>query len=146
MWRRLLIVPFTKTVPEDQRDKTLGDRLRSPEERAGILAWMVRGCLDWQRDGLRPPASVQAAVNEYRATEDRLAPFLEECTSASDQGEVPAGELYQRYKGWADENGEKPMSKRNFGMRLEEKGYVSRKGTGGRRTWCGLFLVDRANE
>jgi putative DNA primase/helicase len=51
MWRRLLIVPFTRTVPEDRRDKTLGDRLRTPEERAGILAWMVRGCLEWQRAG-----------------------------------------------------------------------------------------------
>lgn len=33
MWRRLLIVPFTRTVPEERRDKTLGDKLRTPEER-----------------------------------------------------------------------------------------------------------------
>ncbi len=36
MWRRLLIVPFTRTVPEEERDKLLGEKLRSPEERAGI--------------------------------------------------------------------------------------------------------------
>jgi len=143
MWRRLLIVPFTKTVPEDQRDKTLGDRLRSPEERAGILAWMVRGCLEWQRDGLRPPDSVRAAVADYRQAEDRLAPFLEERTIASEHGEVPAGKLYSEYKTWAELSGERPMSKRGFGMRLEEKGYVARKGTGGARLWQGLFLVDR---
>lgn len=146
MWRRLLIVPFTETIPEDRRDKTLGDRLRTPEERAGILAWMVRGCLEWQRGGLRPPDSVRAAVAEYRAAEDRLAPFLEECTAASEHGEVPAGQLYAKYKAWAEINGERPMSKRGLGLRLEEKGFTSVRASGGTRVWRGLFLVDRGDE
>jgi putative DNA primase/helicase len=146
MWRRLLIVPFTQTVPEDRRDKTLGDCLKSPEERAGILAWMVRGCLEWQRGGLRPPDSVRAAVAEYRAAEGRLAPFLEECTAASEHGEVPAGQLYAKYKAWADANGERPMSKRGLGLRLEEKGLTSVRTSGGTRVWRGLFLVDRGDE
>ena len=143
MWRRLLIVPFTRTVPEDRRDKTLGDKFRSPEERAGILAWMVRGCLEWQRAGLRPPASVRAAVAEYRAAEDRLAPFLEECTGESKVGQVPAGELYAKYKEWAEGAGERPMSKRSFGLRLEEKGFKPGRTTRGARAWDGIFLVDR---
>lgn len=103
MWRRLLIIPFTKSVPEERRDKTLGDKLRTPEERAGILAWMVRGCLEWQRGGLRPPDSVRAAVSEYRAAEDRLAPFLEERTAANKSGQVPKGKFYSAYKAWAEE-------------------------------------------
>jgi putative DNA primase/helicase len=146
MWRRLLIVPFTKTVPENRRDKTLGDRFRTPEERAGILAWMVRGCIEWQRAGLRPPASVRAAVADYRKAEDRLAPFLEECTSASEHGQVPAGQLYTAYKAWAEANGERPMSKRALGIRLEEKGFKPGKISGGVRVWNGLFLVDRGGE
>lgn len=144
MWRRLLIVPFTKTVPEDLRDKTLGDKLRTPEERAGILAWMVRGCLEWQRGGLRPPESVRAAVSEYRRAEDRLAPFLEERTAASEHGQVPAGKLYSEYKIWADANGERPVSKRALGLRLEERGYRQIR-TAKTRAWEGLFLVDRGD-
>jgi putative DNA primase/helicase len=97
LWRRLLVVPFTKTVPEEKRDKTLGDKLKTPEERAGIIAWLLRGCLEWQRTGLQPPDSVKAAVKEYRAAEDRLAPFLEECAGASERGQVPAGKLYTAY-------------------------------------------------
>jgi putative DNA primase/helicase len=146
MWRRLLIIPFTKTVPEDKRDKTLGDLLRTPEERSGILAWLVRGCLEWQRGGLRPPDSVRAAISEYRAAEDRLAPFLEECTAESKAGQVPAGELYAKYKAWAEAAGERPLSKRSFGLRLEEKGYFPAKTTGGRRVWNGILLVDREAE
>jgi len=145
MWRRLLIVPFTRTVPEDRRDKTLGDRLRTPEERAGILAWTVRGGLDWQRDGLRPPDSVRAAVADYRAAEDRLAPFLEERTMASENGEVSAKNLYAAYKTWTEANGERQMSQKAFGTRLEEKGYIPFR-TGRARKWSGLFLVDPEKE
>jgi putative DNA primase/helicase len=143
MWRRLLIVPFTKTVLEDRRDKTLGDQLRTPEERAGILAWMARGCIEWQRAGLRPPASVRAAVADYRMAEDRLSPFLEECTADTQLGQVPAGQLYAKYKAWAEAGGERPISKRAFGMRLEEKGYAPDKVTAGKRVWNGIMLVDR---
>jgi putative DNA primase/helicase len=146
MWRRLLIVPFTNTVPEERRDKTLGDRLRTPEERAGILAWMVRGCLEWQRAGLRPPESIRAAVSEYRAAEDRLAPFLEEKTGASKAGQVPKGKLYSAYKAWAEDAGERPMSKRALGTRMEERGFAPNDKAGGVRVWNGLFLVDRGDE
>jgi phage/plasmid-associated DNA primase len=96
----------------------------------------------------RPPDSVRAAVAEYRAAEDRLAPFLEESTGESKAGQVPAGELYAKYKAWAEANGEvdrygKPMSKRSFGLRLEEKGFKPDRLTGGKRVWNGIFLVDR---
>ncbi len=144
MWRRLLIVPFTKTVPEERRDKTLGHRLRTPEERAGILAWAVRGCLEWQREGLRPPDSARAAVAEYRAAEDRLAPFLEERTRDHRAGQVPKGKIYAAYKEWCGENGERPMSQRAFGLRMEEKGYKSSR-TARCRAWDGLVLVSRSD-
>jgi putative DNA primase/helicase len=146
LWRRLLLVPFTRTVPEERRDKTLGDRLRTPEERAGILAWMVRGCLEWQRGGLRPPDSVRAAVADYRAAEDRLAPFLEEKTGASKSGQVSKGRLYAAYKEWAEEAGERPMSKRALGTRMEERGFAPNDKAGQVRVWNGLFLVDRGGE
>jgi putative DNA primase/helicase len=146
LWRRLLIVPFTKTVPEERRDKTLGDKLKTPEERAAILAWMVRGCLEWQRDGLRPPDSVRAAVAEYRAAEDRLAPFLEERTGASKSGQVSKGKFYAAYKVFAEEAGERPMSKRALGTRMEEKGFAPNDKAGGVRVWNGIFLVDRGEE
>ena len=51
VWRRLLLVPFTATFDEDRKDPELPRRLEA--ESAGILAWMVRGCLEWQTVGLR---------------------------------------------------------------------------------------------
>jgi putative DNA primase/helicase len=125
----------------EKRDKLLGEKLKTPEERAGILAWMAAGALEWLKAGLRPPGKVRAAVAEYRSAEDRLAPSLEERTAASEHGQVPAGKLYAEYKAWAEEAGERPMSKRALGLRLEEKGYRQTR-TRKTRAWEGLFLVD----
>src|SRR5262249_22300760 len=68
IWRRVRLVPFTATFQEHQQDKQLAQKLRA--ELPGILAWMVRGCLEWQRDGLGLPAVVKAATEEYRSEED----------------------------------------------------------------------------
>lgn len=46
IWSRLRLVPFAVTIPEADRDRDLPEKLR--EELPGILAWAVRGCLDWQ--------------------------------------------------------------------------------------------------
>lgn len=141
MWRRLFIVPFTRTVPEEKRDKLLGEKLKSPDERAGILAWMVRGALEWQRDGLRPPASVRAAVADYRNAEDRLAPFLEDRCEVGEFLQVTAGGLYGSYKAWCESAGERPMSQRSLGLRLEEKGFEKIRTYSTGRGWRGLALL-----
>ena len=43
IWRRIRLVPFTVTIPEQERDPRLTQKLA--EELPGILAWAVRGCL-----------------------------------------------------------------------------------------------------
>src|SRR5262249_4040130 len=58
--RRLQLVPFTVTIPKDERDPRLGEKLKV--ERPGILNWMIAGCLEWQRIGLAAPAAVTEAT------------------------------------------------------------------------------------
>jgi putative DNA primase/helicase len=55
--RRFHLIPFTVTIPLEERDQELTDKLKG--EWPGILAWMVKGCLEWQRQGLRPPEAVR---------------------------------------------------------------------------------------
>jgi len=122
-WRRVLVVPFEHPVPESKRDRLLGEKLQSPGECAGILAWMVRGCLDWLRGGLRVPQKVKAAVAEYREAEDQVARFLDEMCDTGEGRRCLSVTLYQRYNGWALTGGETPLTKVAFGMRLDEKGF-----------------------
>src|SRR5215213_6238174 len=64
IWRRLKLVPFEITIPGAEQDKGLPEKLR--EELPGILARIVRGCREWQRewqrDGLGEPAEVRSAT------------------------------------------------------------------------------------
>jgi len=73
-WRRIRLIPFNVVIPTGERDTTLGDKLKT--EWPGILAWAVRGCLDWQRNGMNPPPEVLAATSDYRAESDPLADFI----------------------------------------------------------------------
>lgn len=73
--RRLHLIPFTVTIPEQERDPSLGEKLRS--EYPGILTWAIQGCLAWQQGGLNPPATVRNATADYLASEDAIGRWLE---------------------------------------------------------------------
>ncbi|MBZ0089300.1 MAG: DUF6362 family protein, partial [Thermoanaerobaculia bacterium] len=112
MRRRLHLIPFTVTIPPAKRDKTLPERLLAESD--GILAWAVEGCLEWQRVGLKPPAAVAAATNEYFEAEDALGRWLDECCErGAAHGEATAA-LYDAWKSWADGNGEYAGSKKRL--------------------------------
>ncbi len=72
--RRFLLVPFTVTITEPDRE--LPDKLRA--EWPGILAWMIEGCLSWLENGLKPPDPVKDATAAYLSGEDSLAQWTEE--------------------------------------------------------------------
>ena len=77
-WRRMRLIPFEARFEGEADDRGLEERLLG--ELSGILDWAVRGCLEWQRRGLEPPAAVQAATASYRTDSDPLAEFLAERT------------------------------------------------------------------
>jgi P4 family phage/plasmid primase-like protien len=78
MWRRIKLIPFNVTIPRERQDANLGEKLS--QERAGILGWLVEGCLAYQREGLGEPAVIRAATAEYRDESNQLRDWLEERT------------------------------------------------------------------
>jgi len=139
IWRRIKLIPFTLTIPEDERDKDLPAKLK--QELPGILTWAVRGCLAWQKDGLGIPEEVKTATGEYREEMDVLAEFLDEYCILDPDSEVATKDLYQAYGTWCEGNGEKPLRKNTFGMRLAERGLEkTRIGSRSSRGWKGLRL------
>lgn len=69
-WRRVVLIPFTKTFPPGGPED-LEHRIFNAEG-PGILAWAVRGCLEWQRGGLRVPDALRVATQAYRNDTDIL--------------------------------------------------------------------------
>jgi putative DNA primase/helicase len=146
VWRRIRLVPFTVQIPRDMQDKELSAKLRG--ELPGILNWAMEGCLEWQQEGLTPPPEVRMATNTYRKEMDPLGGFIEECCVIAPGAEAMAKDLYKAYTAWAEDNGEKqPMSQKEFGGRLKERGLMNIQETRGKNKglfkWLGLGLRDR---
>ncbi|MFC1839808.1 phage/plasmid primase, P4 family [Thermodesulfobacteriota bacterium] len=140
IWRRIRLVPFEVTIPEKERDKKLLEKLK--QELPGILAWAVKGCLEWQRRGLGEPNEVKTATQNYREEMDVLAPFLSDRCKEDPTAKITTKDLYDAYLAWCEENGEKPMAKRTMGTKLTEKGFKSVKiGTHRVRGRAGIKLV-----
>jgi putative DNA primase/helicase len=154
IWRRLRLIPFEVTFwdPNDpsikgryrpahlKQDKELPGKLRL--ELPGILAWCVRGCLDWQRDGLTLPERVRVATAEYRSGEDVLGQFIIECCLVGKDPayRVKASDLYTRYRAWCEAGGERPSSPRILGASMTERGFERLVSNG---TWyLGIALRD----
>ena len=137
MWRRIRLIPFTVTIPPQQQDRELLGKLHA--ELPGILAWAVRGCLSWQRNGLGTPKDVVDATKDYQDEMDSLGDFLTECCDVGAGAEVAAGELYKAYTAWSEAQGEHPLGKRNFGSRLAERGFTRSRTMAG-RLWEGITL------
>jgi putative DNA primase/helicase len=145
IWRRIRLVPWAVTIPPAEQDKKLPIALR--HELAGILAWVVRGCLLWRREGLQAPDEVRKATGEYRAEMDVLAGFLVECCELDTGHWEYAKDLYECYKRWCDENGERPEPQRKFGGRLGERGFQrDRGGSRGAGIWRGVRLTEGEKE
>ncbi|WP_068427934.1 phage/plasmid primase, P4 family [Magnetospirillum sp. XM-1] len=120
MRRRLHMVPFTITIPPAKRDKQLSDRLLA--ERDGILAWAVEGCLAWQRTGLRPPAAVMAATDEYFESEDAFGRWLDERCERGNSFSETTSALFADWKNWTEANGEFTGSIKRFAENLVNRG------------------------
>ena len=121
IWRRIKLIPFTVTVPDEEQDHELADKLR--DELPGILAWAVRGCIDWQREGLREPPEVIEATEAYRAEQDVLGTYLDDVCHVASGCECRAKELRSAYEQWSQQNGERPLPQKVVGARLAERGF-----------------------
>jgi putative DNA primase/helicase len=147
IWRRPRLVPFTVIFPDDRQDKKLPEKLRAEAE--GILAWMVRGCMDWQRAGLGMSGDVDRATAAYRSEQDVVATFVTECcVTGSPEYRIRASELYGRFKRWCEEAGESAVvSRQDFGTSLSAMDGVERFTNNG--TWyrgIGLRPHDREEQ
>ncbi len=123
LWRRLILIPFRAVFDEKRRDPEMPQKLW--QEKEGILAWLIRGCLRWQEEGLNPPPVVREATKAYQTEMDVIQQWLEDCCVADPHAITPLADLYDSYQKWCKEREEEPMSKRKFANRLTEKWYDS---------------------
>jgi putative DNA primase/helicase len=121
MRRRFNLLPFTVTIPPNERDGELGEKLKA--EWSGILRWAIEGCLAWRREGLNPPAVVTAATERYFVEEDAFARWIEDRTERKDGFFESSSALWEDWKEWTDSTGEFAGKQKQFSLTLEARGY-----------------------
>ena len=92
--RRFNLIPFTVTIPPEERDPDFAEKKLQPEW-AGILQWMIEGCLEWRRIGLAPPKIVTEATNAYLESEDAVRAWLEDSCDLDSNAFEPRNRLYE---------------------------------------------------
>lgn len=143
IWRRIKLIPFNVTIPPEERDKDLPNKLR--KESSGILNWAVMGCMDWQKNGLGEPEEVVKATENYRNEMDVLTRFISDCCTTNTQRSVKSNILYNKYKEWCKDNGEYEISQTKFSTKLVEKGFRKHRASYG-MVWEGLSIVDESED
>lgn len=143
IWRRIRLIPFTETIPDEEQDRKLPEKLQ--EELPGILNWALEGCTAWLEEGLQEPQEVVQATLDYRTESDILGEWIDDRCVITPMATASAAGLYQSYRSWCDESGQKPLPKRWFGARLAERGLDSVR-TARARSWIGIGLRDETRQ
>ncbi len=153
MWDRLILVPFEVRfvsnpieANERPRDKTLPNKLRA--EASGILAWLVRGCIEWQQggdDGLRVPDKCKAAKMEYKKEEDNVELFIEDICIVKATAKTKSSELYSAYVTWCKAGSMTPMNIHAFGKRMGKK-FKREKSSSNWYHGIGLLSADHSDQ
>lgn len=127
VWRRIWLVPFTVTIPLEERDESIAVKLL--EERSGILNWALEGLRKYNRNGRRlvQPEAVKVATSEYHSDMDVIARFVDaECViTGSPKDRERRGDLYAWYVSWSRDNGETPSSQKKFAKHLVDHGVIA---------------------
>jgi len=123
IWRRVKLIPFLVNIRDKVAPIADFDKWLIQHEGRGILAWLVRGHLDYLANGLIEPDAVTAATSNYRADSDALGEFLTEYTVDEAVAEATAGELFKVY---SESFGGK-WNQATFGKAMAER-YTKTKG------------------
>jgi putative DNA primase/helicase len=119
---RFNLVPFTVTIPKEERDTQLTEKLRP--EYPGILRWMIEGCLAWREQGLGAPPAIREASNDYFHSQDSVAHRLDDRTERRQMAYTRSGDLYDDWGKWAKERGIEIGSSKAFVQALKDRGWV----------------------
>lgn len=125
-WSRACLIEFClrfvdkpQGTNERKADTSLPRELEA--EASGILALLVRSCLEYQQQGLNRPEIVELATESYRASEDNIQQFIDECCVLGDNKSVGAKRLYDTYISWCKDNNLNHINGKLFGLDMSKR-------------------------
>lgn len=123
-FRRLLIIPFRVTIPENKQDKTLANKIIE-NELAGVFNWIIDGLKRLLKtEKFTESEIVKQTLESYKRESDSVACFVgENSYKPSSEDYVLLKNLYADYRAFCLEDGASALKKSNFRRRLESNGF-----------------------
>lgn len=119
IWRRLILVPFVHTVPENQRDAGLEAALR--QEMSGIFSWALHGLLRLrQQKAFTPSSAVHTATSTFKAESNEARTFLLDHCEAAAESLLTVDELYRLYEQECSGSARKLITRQQFGHEVKQ--------------------------
>jgi phage/plasmid-associated DNA primase len=140
IWGRVHLVPFLACFEGDRMEKHLDETLDT--ELSGILNWVLKGCLDWQANGLQAPEAVKKATSAYKDEEDFLGQFIEDRCILGPLLKTTKKALRDAYVAWCIGEGVQFSTNKEFFSSMTERGFDgnARLGRNNARAWAGIGL------
>lgn len=135
---RMVLVPFTVTIPPEKRDTCLPEKLKA--EGPAILRCAIDGAIEWQRRGLLVPNRVAAASKDYLDGEDLLGQFLADETVLDRAAFTLTADLHARFRQWTEMQGLAAWTSHTFTKELKSRGFQDGRRSVG-RGFFGLRLA-----
>ncbi len=139
IWRRLLVVHWDQTIPEEERrdfEEVVGEFIR--EEGPGILWWLIEGALDYLEHGLVIADAVRNDTAEYREEMDPVGEFIKACVKEAEGNRESASALYEGYVSWSMANAKRARTQTKFGKTLAQR--FRKQEIGGRNFYLDVAL------
>jgi P4 family phage/plasmid primase-like protien len=124
IWRRMLLIPFNKSVPPERiiRHMDQAEYWIESGEISGILNWAITGLqrLQDQKDFTKSSVS-EAAIDEYKRENNPVLDFFDDHIEVLEIGRLRVSHVFDLYQHWCAKSNCRPMSLRNFGAEVKRK-------------------------
>ena len=135
-WRRVVLFPFSVSVPKAKQDKRLLEKLIS--EGPGILNYLLKALKIYFANGLEMPNTLTKATQTYRTEQDVVQQFLDDKCVTAPEKTITKSDIYSKYTLWCSVNGLYAVSSNRLSRKLKAKGFKLRED---KRTWVGIGAI-----
>jgi len=142
IWRRLIVIPFNARITGNSDIKNYSKYLVANAAPA-IMKWIIQGAEKAIRDNywLKAPKCVQEAIARYKADNDWMSHFLDECCETGEGLKEKSGELFAAYRAFCGRTNDFCRSTAEFYTSLEQRGFYRQRTNTGKFV-LGLRLVE----
>ena len=142
IWRRLIVIPFNARITGNSDIKNYSKYLVANAAPA-IMKWIIQGAQKAIRDNyrLKAPKCVQEAIARYKADNDWMSHFLDECCETGEGLKEKSGELFSAYRAFCGRTNDFCRSTAEFYTSLEQRGFYRQRTNTGKFV-LGLRLVE----